>query len=148
MLKRYTPNVVDATPAQIQQAAWDTVPDVTSLFWSFRIMVGCGFFFLGLFAFAFYLSCRRQLEKPWFLWVAVCALPFPWLASEMGWWVAEHGRQPWAIDGILPTFLGTSSLATTDVWISLIGFVIFYTLLAIVEVYLMVKYIKLGPENT
>jgi cytochrome d ubiquinol oxidase subunit I len=65
----------------------------------------------------------------------------------MGWFVAEHGRQPWAIDGILPTFLGTSSLATSDLYISLSGFVIFYTLLAIVEVYLMVKYIKLGPDG-
>ncbi len=148
LLKPYTVNIVDATPAQIQKAAWDTVPDVASLFWTFRIMVACAFFFLVLFAFAFYLSCKRTLEKKWFLWVAFLSLPLPWIASEMGWWVAEHGRQPWAIDGILPTALGTSSLATSDLWISVSGFVIFYTLLAIVEFYLMVKYIRLGPENT
>lgn len=147
LLKRYTPNVTDATRAQIQKAAWDTVPDVASLFWTFRIMVGCAFFFLALFGLSFYLSCRRKLEQKWFLRIALYSLPLPWLASEMGWWVAEHGRQPWAIDGILPTYLGTSSLATSDLWISLSGFVIFYTLLAIVEVYLMVKYIRLGPDN-
>jgi cytochrome d ubiquinol oxidase subunit I len=147
LLKRYTPNVVDATPEQIKKAAWDTVPNVAVIFWSFRIMVGCAFFFLGLFAWAFYLSCKRTLEKKWFLWTALLSLPLPWVASEMGWLVAEHGRQPWAIDGVLPTFLGTSSLATSDLWISLSGFVIFYTALAIVEVYLMTKYIRLGPES-
>lgn len=147
LLKRYTANVVDATPEQIKKAAWDTVPNVVVIFWSFRIMVACAFFFLAVFALAFYFSCKRTLEKKWFLWLAVFALPLPWLASEMGWVVAEHGRQPWAIDGILPTFLGTSSLATQDLWISLIGFVVFYTLLAVVEIYLMVKYIRLGPEH-
>ena len=146
LLKRYTPNVVDATPAQIKQAAWDTVPNVPVIFWSFRIMVACAFFFLGVFALAFYFSCKRTLEKKWFLWLAACSLPLPWVASELGWVVAEYGRQPWAIDGVLPTFLGTSTLATTDLWISLSGFVVFYTLLAVVEIYLMVKYIRLGPE--
>lgn len=146
LLKRYTPNVVDATPAQIKKAAWDTVPNVAVIFWSFRIMVGCAFFFLAVFALAFYFSCKRTLEKKWFLWLAACSLPLPWVASELGWMVAEHGRQPWAIDGILPTFLGTSTLATRDLWISLSGFVVFYTLLAIVEIYLMVKYIRMGPE--
>jgi cytochrome d ubiquinol oxidase subunit I len=148
LLKKYTANVTDATPQQIQQAAWDTVPEVASLFWTFRVMVGCAFFFLALFALAFYLSCKRELEQRWFLWAAFLSLPLPWVAIEMGWWVAEHGRQPWAIDGVLPTFLGTSSLATTDLWISLGGFVVFYTLLAIVEFYLMIKYIKLGPTET
>ncbi|MCD6046453.1 MAG: cydA [Gammaproteobacteria bacterium] len=148
LLKPYTNNIIDATPAQIQKAAEDTVPHVAPLFWTFRIMVACAFFFLALFAVAFYLSCKRTLEKKWFLVVAFCSLPLPWVASEMGWFVAENGRQPWAIDGVLPTFLGTSSLATTDLWISVSGFVVFYTLLAIVEVYLMIKYIRLGPENT
>lgn len=110
-------------------------------------MVACAFFFLGLFALVFYYSCRRKLEKRWLLWTMLLSLPLPWVASEMGWLVAEHGRQPWAIDGILPTNLGTSSLATSDLWISLIGFIVFYTLLAIVEVYLMVKYIRSGPTE-
>lgn len=147
LLKRYTTNVSDATSIQIAQAAQDTIPQVAPLFWSFRVMVGCAFLFLGLFAWGFYLSCKRCLENKCFLRLAVCSLPLPWLASEAGWFVAENGRQPWAIDGVLPTYLGTSSLATSDLWISLIGFISFYTVLAVVELYLMVKYIRLGPDH-
>lgn len=147
LLKRYTSNVSNATPEQIEQAAWDTVPKVAPLFYAFRGMVGCGFFFIVLFGAAFYLSTRQQLQKRWFLWIALFSLPMPWLASELGWFVAEYGRQPWVIDGILPTFLGTSSLTTTDLSISLVGFASFYTILAIVELFLMFKYIRLGPDG-
>lgn len=147
LLKKYTENVVDATPAQIEQAAWDTVPSVFALFWSFRVMVACGFFFIFLFAVGCYLTVRNRFEKPWFLWTALLSLPLPWIACEVGWFVAEHGRQPWVIEGILPTFLGTSSLSHGDLSISLFGFVLFYTLLAIVEFYLMIKYVRLGPDG-
>jgi cytochrome d ubiquinol oxidase subunit I len=146
LLKRYTTNVTDATPAQIQAAAWDTVPNVALLFWSFRVMVACGFFFIALFMVAFWLTIRRRLDTRWFLWVALFSLPLPWLASEAGWVVAETGRQPWVIEGILPTFLGTSSITTHTVFTSLIGFAVFYTILTALEMYLMVKYIRLGPE--
>jgi cytochrome d ubiquinol oxidase subunit I len=148
LLKRYTDDVMGATNAQINQAAWDTVPDVFTLFWTFRLMVACGLYFIALFALAFYLSLRRRLMKHrWLLWVMLFSLPLPWLAAEMGWVVAEYGRQPWVVDGLLPTFMGVSSLTASDVWISLSGFVLFYTALAIVEVYLMVKYIRLGPDH-
>ncbi|TAK74096.1 MAG: cytochrome bd-I ubiquinol oxidase subunit CydA [Gammaproteobacteria bacterium] len=148
LLKRYADDVISATPEQIDQAAWDTVPDVFTLFWTFRIMVGCGLYFLGLFTLAFYLSLRRRLAHyKWFLWIALLSLPLPWVAAETGWVVAEYGRQPWVVDGLLPTFMGASSLTLTNVWISLAGFVLFYTALAIVEVYLMVKYIRLGPDH-
>lgn len=147
LLKRYTENVTDATPAQIQQAAMDTVPHVTPLFWGFRVMVALGFFFIFLFATSFYLASTRQLDKSWFLKLAFFSLPLPWVAAEFGWFVAEYGRQPWAIQGILPTFLGTSSLASTSLVISLVGFAIFYSLLAVVEIYLLVKYIRLGPDG-
>jgi cytochrome d ubiquinol oxidase subunit I len=65
----------------------------------------------------------------------------------LGWVVAENGRQPWTIDGVLPTYLSVSSIPAGDVWFSLGGFALFYSLLAIVELYLMVKYIRLGPEK-
>ncbi|MBM3468876.1 MAG: cytochrome bd-I ubiquinol oxidase subunit CydA [Alphaproteobacteria bacterium] len=146
LLKRYTPTVIDATENQINKAAWDTVPNITPLFWSFRLMVGIGFTLVALFATAFYLSTRRKLEQSrWFLRFALWGLPLPWIAAELGWIVAEHGRQPWAIEGMLPTFLGVSSVGTTQVWISLLGFVVFYTFLAIIDVFLMIKYIKQGP---
>jgi cytochrome d ubiquinol oxidase subunit I len=149
LLKRYTPTVVDATDAQIQRAAWDTVPAVAPLFWSFRIMVGLGFCFIALFATIFVLASRRQLERyrP-VLWVCLFALPTPWIAAELGWYVAEGGRQPWTIDGVLPTFLSASSVSAANVWVSLGAFITFYSALAIVELFLMIRAVKAGPHVT
>lgn len=146
LLKKYTENVVDASPTQIQMAAWDTVPKVAPLFWGFRLMVACGFYFIALFITAFVLSVRKKFNVRWFLWLALLSLPLPWIAAEVGWFIAEGGRQPWVIQGILPTFLGTSSLSISDLHISVIGFICLYTFLACIEIYLMVKYIRLGPE--
>jgi cytochrome d ubiquinol oxidase subunit I len=120
---------------------------VPVLFWSFRIMVGLGLFFIGLFAWAFYLASRRRLERPLFLRVALWSLPLPWVAAELGWIVAEYGRQPWAIDGVLPTFLGVSSTTSTQVIASLVGFVVLYTGLAVVDVLLMLRAIRSGPDG-
>ena len=147
LLKRYTDRVTDATPAQIDQAAWDTVPDVPALFWSFRFMVAIGFFFIAFFTVAFWLSAKRRLDlHRWFLRLSLLIMPLPWISSELGWFVAENGRQPWTIDGILPTFLSASSITGGTVWLSLGGFVVFYSALAVIEVFLMIKYIRLGPE--
>jgi cytochrome d ubiquinol oxidase subunit I len=66
----------------------------------------------------------------------------------LGWFVAEYGRQPWTIDGVLPTYLSVSSISAGSVITSLAGFVLFYSTLAVVEIYLMVKYIRLGPEGS
>lgn len=147
LLKRFTSDPLKATPEQIDQAAWSLVPDsVSSLFWSFRIMVACGLFFIALFAVGFYLAAKRKMDTRWFLWLAVCALPLPWIAAELGWFVAEHGRQPWVVEGVLPTFLGVSSLSPKDLWISLSGFALFYSVLAVIEVFLMVKFVRIGPD--
>jgi len=77
--------------------------------------------------------------------LALWAFPLPWLAAELGWFVAEHGRQPWAIEGVLPTFLAVSPIPASNVALSLAGFILFYSTLAVVEVYLLRKYIRLGP---
>jgi cytochrome d ubiquinol oxidase subunit I len=148
LLKRHHEPVVGATDAHINQAAADTIPNVTPLFWSFRIMVGIGLFFILFFAFAFYTSAKKNVvEHRWFLRLGVASLPLPWIAAELGWFVAENGRQPWAIEGVLPTYLATSAVSSGNVWITLIGFVVFYTALAFVDAYLMVKYVKLGPVD-
>jgi cytochrome d ubiquinol oxidase subunit I len=148
LLKQYTNDVLHASPQLIEQAAWSTVPDVFVLFWTFRVMVACGLYFIVLFATAFYLAQRRRvLKHRWFLWLILLSLPLPWVAAETGWIVAEYGRQPWAVDGLLPTFMGVSSLPVSNIWASLIGFILFYSALAVVEVYLMVKYIRQGPDN-
>ena len=76
------------------------MPDVPVLFWSFRVMVGCGFYFIALFAVMFFVAARRQLERRrWRLRLAFYSLPLPWIAAEVGWVVAEYGRQPWIIEG-------------------------------------------------
>jgi len=148
LLKKYTPNVTDASESQIKQAAQDTIPKVLPLFWTFRFMVVLGFLFLFIFASTFYYSARRQIQnKPWLLKLAVFAIPLPWLACELGWFVAEYGRQPWTISGILPTHLSSSSLSTGDLYFSLIGFIGFYTVLLVTELYLMFKYARLGPSS-
>jgi cytochrome d ubiquinol oxidase subunit I len=110
-------------------------------------MVAIGFFFIAFFAYAFWLSAKRRLDRhAWFLRLSLLILPLPWISSELGWFVAENGRQPWTIDGVLPTFLSASSITVGNLWLSLGGFVLFYSVLAIVELFLMVKYIRLGPE--
>ena len=148
LLKRYTPNVVDATDAQIKQAAADTIPKVAPLFWAFRLMVGLGFWFLLVFSFAAWYCARRNVaSRTWLLRIAVYSIPLPWIAAELGWFVAEYGRQPWTISGVLPTFLSASSLQPRDVYFSLAGFMIFYTLLLMAELYLMFKYARLGPSS-
>lgn len=148
LLKKYTENVTDATEEQINQAAQDLKPKVLPMFFSFRIMVACGLYFILLFATGFYLSVRHKLEKThWYHRLAFYSLPLPWVAAELGWIVAEYGRQPWVVQGILPTFMGASTLTPGQVMTSIAGFVIFYTVLAIVELYLMVKYIRLGPDG-
>ncbi|MDR3425583.1 MAG: cytochrome ubiquinol oxidase subunit I [Alphaproteobacteria bacterium] len=146
LLKRYTQDVAHADDGMIDAAANDTVPDVPVLFWSFRFMVGLGFYFILLFAYGFYQNSFRRLEtKRWFLRLAFLSLPLPWIASELGWAVAEMGRQPWTIDGVLPTFLSASSTAAGNVVVSLCGFILFYSALLVVEMFLMVKYVRLGP---
>jgi cytochrome d ubiquinol oxidase subunit I len=148
LLLRYTRDPAAATPDEIDRAAWSTVPNVPVLFWSFRFMVAIGLFLIALFTTAFYLASRHRFERNrWFLRVALCSLPLPWIAAELGWIVAEYGRQPWAIDGLLPTFLGVSTTAASNVWMSLLGFVLFYTSLAAVDIYLMLRMIRQGPDG-
>jgi cytochrome d ubiquinol oxidase subunit I len=148
MLKRYIENPVNATDEMVKLAARDTIPQVPLLYWSFRIMVAFGFFFFFLFALAFYYNAKRTIEtKRWLLRVAVWTIPLPWMATSLGWFVAEYGRQPWAIGEVLPTFLATSSLTVNDLIFSLAGFIGFYTFLLVIEVWLMFKFARLGPSS-
>jgi cytochrome d ubiquinol oxidase subunit I len=148
LLKRYTETVVDASEEQIRMAVEDTIPPVAPLFWSFRIMVALGFWFIVLLGLSFWHSARRSAEhKPWLLKAALWSLPLPWIASELGWFVAEYGRQPWSIGEVLPVHLSTSMLSVGDLLFSLAGFIGFYTLLLVVEMYLMIKYARLGPSS-
>ena len=148
LLKRQIADPRAATPQQVTAAAWDTVPDVPLMFWSFRIMAAIGFAMIALFATAFVLcSLRLHLQSRWFLRLAVAAIPLPWFAAELGWIVAELGRQPWAIEGVLPTFLASSSLSRGALWTTLAGFTLLYGALAVIEVRLILAAIRHGPSD-
>lgn len=148
LLKRYTENVTDATESQIQAAADDSIPTVWPLFWSFRIMVACGFIMLFVFGAAFVQTCRQRIEqKPWILKAALFSIPLPWIAIEAGWFVAEYGRQPWAVGEILPVHVAASALTAAEIWTSLFVILALYTVFLIAEVYLMVKFARKGPSS-
>jgi cytochrome d ubiquinol oxidase subunit I len=148
LLKKYVVSMDEVTPELMDRAARDTIPQVAPLFWSFRIMVALGFAMLMLFSLALWYSIKGSFEhKRWLLRWALWFLPAPWIASELGWFVAEYGRQPWTIYGVLPTHLSVSTLTVESLYGSLAGFVGFYTLLLIVEMYLMVRFARQGPGS-
>ncbi|HTH95321.1 MAG TPA: cytochrome ubiquinol oxidase subunit I [Rhodocyclaceae bacterium] len=148
LLKKYVVDVDQATPEIVERAVKDTVPKVFPMFWGFRVMVALGFAMLAVFTCALYFSIRGCFaERPWLLKWALWMLPAPWLACEFGWFVAEYGRQPWTIYGVLPTHLSVSTLSVNSLYGSLAGFVGFYTVLLIVEMYLMVKFARQGPGS-
>jgi cytochrome d ubiquinol oxidase subunit I len=148
LLKRYVSDPRRADAAQISKAAFDTVPNVLVMFWTFRIMAGLGFAFIAFFATAFILASLKRFDVRWFLRLAVIVIPLPWIAIEFGWVLAEIGRQPWAIDGVLPTFLGASSLSVPQIMITIVGFSVIYGVLAVIEVGLILLIIKKGPYAT
>ncbi|MDE2410183.1 MAG: cytochrome ubiquinol oxidase subunit I [Sphingomonadales bacterium] len=145
LLKREVADPRRATDAQILSAAQSTIPNVPVMFWLFRLMAGLGFFFIGFFALSFYCASVCQFERRWFLRVAVAMIPLPWIAIEFGWVLAEIGRQPWAVEGVLPTFLAASSLTVPQVWATIAGFTLLYATLAFIEVRLMLASIRKGP---
>ncbi|MGL4205469.1 MAG: cytochrome ubiquinol oxidase subunit I, partial [Aeromonadaceae bacterium] len=148
LLKRYTSEITDATDAQIKQAAKDSIPNVAPVFFAFRIMVGVGIVMLLLIGIAFYDSTRHRIgERKWLLRALLWGMPLPWIAIECGWFVAEYGRQPWTIAEVLPTFMSASTLTEADLWFSLIGICAFYTVLLVVEMYLMFKFARKGPSS-
>jgi cytochrome d ubiquinol oxidase subunit I len=147
LLKRYVEDPAQASDQQIKQAARDSIPSVPYLFFSFRIMVGLGFLMLGYFALSAYFLATKTFEhRRWLLRALVWSIPLPWIAIETGWFVAEYGRQPWAIGEVLPTFLATSALTTADLITSIAGYMIFYTVLLAIELYLMFRFARLGPS--
>ena len=149
LLKQYPDGIENATNDDIANAAQSTVPDVWPLFWSFRIMVAVGFFYIAFFAFWFWKASTHRLETSRFwLKVAAWSLPLPWIAIESGWFLAEFGRQPWVVEGVLPTFYAASGLHWWDLVISLAFFLVTYTSLLVVMVWLLVRAIKYGPSET
>ncbi|WP_392553149.1 cytochrome ubiquinol oxidase subunit I [Orbus wheelerorum] len=152
LVKRFTDrdniSISQATEANIQAAVKDSIPAVWPLFWAFRIMVGLGFLMLLGIAIAVWITFKNKIgEKRWLHRFFLLILPFPWIASECGWFVAEYGRQPWAIEGILPTGVANSSLTAGEVLFTLILICGLYTLFLVAEMFLMFKFARLGPSS-
>ena len=126
----------------------DVIPNVPLTFYAFHAMVTFGFWFIAMFIIILYLAMTNELEqKRWFLWAALWSLPLGYLAQESGWIVAEVGRQPWAIQDMLPVGMATSQVATSSVMITFWMFAILFTALLIAEVKIMTKQIKIGPKE-
>ena len=148
LLKRYTDKVVDATDTQIKAAAADSIPNVAPVFWSFRLMAAIGGLILVLLFAAFVQNLRGKTEKSGLLLKALLwGLPLPWIAIECGWFLAEYGRQPWAITDVLPVGVANSSLGVGDLWFSIILICGLYTIFLVAEMYLMYKFGRLGPSS-
>lgn len=124
------------------------IPNVPITFYSFHLMVGLGCFFIVLFGVFLFFSIKQKTEsKRGWLKLAVWSIPLGFLASELGWIVAEVGRQPWTIQDILPTMISTSHLSTSSVQVTFWAFAALFTVLLIAEIKIMLHQIKSGPKN-
>ncbi len=148
LLKQYVDNVAAATEEQIVKAADATIPNVGPNFWAFRAMVGSGILMSLIIGLAFFLSYRGQTQKSkLFLQAVLWSMPLPWIAIESGWFLAEYGRQPWAVYEILPTGISASHLTTSELWTAILLLCGLYTVFLVIEMYLMFKYGRLGPSS-
>jgi cytochrome bd ubiquinol oxidase subunit I len=126
----------------------DLIPPVGLTFYSFRIMVVLGVYFIVFFIAYFILSRKKLLSKYKILqWIGIITIPLAYIASQTGWIVAEVGRQPWAIQDILPVNAGISRLATSSVQTTFIIFAVLFSILLIAELSIMIRAIKKGPED-
>jgi cytochrome d ubiquinol oxidase subunit I len=128
--------------------AKQTIPPVKITFYSFRVMVVLGFWFIILFILALVFILKGKMEnKNWYLRAAVISIPLAYLASQVGWIVTEVGRQPWVIQDLMPAITAVSNINTGSVKITFALFAVLFTILLIAEIKIMVKQIKLGPKD-
>lgn len=126
----------------------DYVPPVSTVFWSFRIMVAAGLWLLAVTVTCAWLMRRGRLESnPWALRAALLSLPMPYIANSAGWMVTEMGRQPWIVVGLQRVEQAVSPVVgVASLWTTLLGFGAVYGVLAVVGVYLMGKVARRGPS--
>ena len=126
----------------------EIVPPVASTYYSFHVMVYLGTFFLLLTLLFVYYSYKNTLaDKKWLLVLGFCSFFLALTASELGWVVAEVGRQPWAIQNLLPVKMATTKIAAGHVQASFAIFFVLFAVLLIAEIKIMLKQIKIGPEG-
>jgi cytochrome bd ubiquinol oxidase subunit I len=126
----------------------DVIPDVKVSFYSFHLMVVLGFILILIFSIALYLLFKGTIsDNRWFLWVALFAIPLPYIASELGWLLTELGRQPWIIQDMMTVSKAVSQISSGSVITTFILFAVLFTGLLISEVSIMIKQIKTGPKH-
>jgi cytochrome d ubiquinol oxidase subunit I len=126
----------------------DVIPDVKTSFYSFHLMVILGFYFILVFVLAlFFLYRGTLLEKKWFLWIALFSILLPYVAGELGWVLAETGRQPWIIQDLMPVSAAVSQISPGSVITTFVLFAVLFTVLLIAEISIMIRQIKLGPKQ-
>jgi cytochrome bd ubiquinol oxidase subunit I len=126
----------------------DVIPNVSVTFYSFHVMVILGFLFILIFTMSLYFLFKGTLsQNRWFLRIVFLSLPLPYIASELGWVLAEFGRQPWIIQDMMPVSQGVSQISSASVITTFILFAVLFTVLLISEISIMVKQIKIGPKH-
>ena len=126
----------------------ELVPPVTLVYWAFRLMVGLGSLLFVLLLITAWMAKRGTLpQHRWLLWAGVWAVPMVYVAGQAGWVVAEVGRQPWAIQDLLPVGVAVSQLPTANVMLTFALFVILFTLLLAAEVRIMCKAISSHQDD-
>ena len=128
----------------------DLVPYIPLCFYAFRVMVGLGTLFLLFFVVVVFLAWRKDIASPKLRLLhmaAIALLPLGYICSESGWLVAEFGRQPWAIQDMMPTWVGVSNVGSSSVMLTFFIFLALFTTLLAVEISILVKAIKQGPEE-
>ena len=129
------------------ESADELVPNVPLVYWSFRVMVGLGGFLLFLMILVLWAERKGKMSKwTWLQWAALCSIPLVYLAGQAGWIVAEVGRQPWVIEGLLPTKAAVSSVSVGAVQTTFFLFVAIFTLFLAIEIRILLKAIQKGPE--
>jgi cytochrome d ubiquinol oxidase subunit I len=126
----------------------ELVPPVPLVYWSFRVMVGLGSFLLLLIVVVLWADIKKKLENMrWLQWVALLSIPLVYITGQAGWIVAEVGRQPWVIEGLLPVKAAVSSVSAASVQTTFLLFIIIFTLFLTIGIRILVKAIKRGPET-
>ena len=157
-MKNESPSVADSARKVLQenmpyfgygylQSRNDLIPPVSLVYWAFRAMVGLGAFFLLLMTAILWFECRQTLvQKRWLQHIALWTMPLIYIAGQAGWIVAEVGRQPWTIQGLLPVNAAVSSVSVGAVQTTFFIFVAIFTLFLIIEIRIMLKAVQNGPE--
>jgi len=124
------------------------IPSIPTVYYSFHIMVILGFYFILLFGLILYFMNVQLIDKTkWLLWISVLSIPLGYVAGELGWVVAEVGRQPWAIQDVLPLNAAISHISSGSVMITFFLFLILFSALLLAEIKIMLKQIKKGPQG-